>query len=314
MAGGADSFTVAPPLPAPSAMTQPSVFRTAEIEDPSNRWLIHPLSHRAARLFARLGWHPNAVSLLSLPFGLAAAAGLYHYGEPLAVTGGFLALGVWHVLDGADGQLARMTGKSSEAGKVIDGVADYLVNIAVYLALAWALVPALGGAAWAWAVAAGLSHAFQGSLYEYYRYEYDYWGRGVAGRRVPEAAELRAKMASTRGLTRLLHAFHYAYVRAQSLGAGPRPRLHRVLAGRVAEGPAAEDWRARYRVVNRPLVRRWAWLNANKRTLAVYLACLWATPLYYFLWELVILNGVMVACAWAQRRADRRLLAELGGG
>lgn len=294
-------------------MAARTVFRTAEIEDPSNRWLIHPLSHLLARGFARLGWHPNAVSLLGVPCGLAAAAGFYHYGDPVWVTGGFLALGAWHVLDGADGQLARLTGKSSELGKVIDGVADYLVNIAVYLALAWALVPELGVAAWGWALAAGLCHAFQGSLYEYYRYEYDYWGRAQAGRQVPEAGALRARVAATRGLTRLLHAFHYGYVWAQQAAAGSRRTLHQRLAQHLGAAGESERWRSRYRELNRPLVRRWAWLNANKRTLAVYLACLAGMPLYYFLWEVLVLNGVLVLCAWAQRRGDRRLLAELEG-
>jgi phosphatidylglycerophosphate synthase len=32
----------------------------------------------------------------------------------------------WHVLDGADGDLARMTGRASPQGELFDGICDYV--------------------------------------------------------------------------------------------------------------------------------------------------------------------------------------------
>lgn len=46
---------------------------------------------------------------------------------------------VWHILDGVDGQLARLTNRQSEFGKVIDGLADNVTFVSVYFGLGLAL-------------------------------------------------------------------------------------------------------------------------------------------------------------------------------
>jgi phosphatidylglycerophosphate synthase len=292
--------------------SESSVFRTREIEDPSNRYLIHPLSHWLARHLARLGVSPNAVSLSSLPFGLAAAWLLFHYENKPGVIVAFLLLGAWHVIDGADGQVARMTGKSSEFGKVLDGVCDYLVYGAVYVAMTMALVPDHGMLAWWLALAAGLSHAVQSSLYEFYRYEYDLWVHGNRSRRVPMPTDLRAAAAERHGIGRLFTRIHYIYVRGQFLGAGGRELLRKRLDTVLADGGAdAERLRRRYRELNLSAVHHWSWLNANTRTLLIFVFCLLFSPLWFFLWELLVLNVVMVLLALDQRRRDRRLLDEV---
>jgi phosphatidylglycerophosphate synthase len=289
-----------------------SVFRTREIEDPSNRYLIHPLSHALARILARLGVHPNTVSLSSLPFGLAAAWLLFHYEYKPGVIVAFLLLGAWHVIDGADGQVARMTGKSSEFGKVLDGVCDYLVNGAVYVAMAAALYTDHGALAWWLALGAAASHALQSSLYEFYRYEYDLWVHGNRSRRVPMPADLRDAAAARQGIGRLFTRIHYIYVRGQFLGAGGRERLRRQLDTALADdGAGAQRLRRRYRELNLPAVRHWSWLNANTRTFLILVFCLLASPLWFFLWELLALNVAMVLLALDQRRRDAQLLGEV---
>jgi len=288
------------------------VFRTREIEDPSNRYLIHPLSHALARVLARLGVHPNAVSLSSLPFGIGAAWLLFHYENKVGVVVAFLLLGIWHVIDGADGQVARMTGKSSEFGKVLDGVCDYLVYGAVYVALALALIPDHGMPVWWLALAAGFSHAVQSSLYEFYRYEYDLWVHGNRARRVPMPADLRAAAVERNGIARLFTRIHYIYVRGQFLGAGRREQLRRQLdAALGGDSAGSRRLRERYRELNLQAVRNWSWLNANTRTFLVFLCCLLLSPLWFFLWELVALNLVMVLLALDQRQRDRQLSSEI---
>ena len=37
------------------------------------------------------------------------------------------------IVDSADGQLARMTGQTSEFGRVLDGVSGYVTHVAIYL-------------------------------------------------------------------------------------------------------------------------------------------------------------------------------------
>lgn len=297
----------------PETSSSPSVFRTQEIEDPSNRYFIHPLSHEAAKLFARLGISPNTVSVLGVPFGLAAAFLIFDYESKLNVIAAFLLLGVWHILDGADGQLARMTGKTSELGKIIDGVCDYLVYIGVYGAMALALAQQWGPIAWVLALAAGLSHAFQGSLYEFYRYEYDHWVNDMSSRRVPTLVQAQKDYQTQSGLKGILAWGHYVYVRAQYLGVSGREELRQTMGQFLDSATPGEvaTLRARYREFNQDAVRKWSILNSNKRTFAVFACNLVAGPLYYFLFELIFLNAAMIWRGLDQARRDRTLLAEL---
>ena len=96
--------------------------RPKEIEAHTNRWFFHPLSRALAQLLAKTSVHPNLVSFVGVGFGLAAAYNYYHFHDPKSVITGFVCMLIWHVLDGTDGMLARMTGKATVLGRAIDGV------------------------------------------------------------------------------------------------------------------------------------------------------------------------------------------------
>ena len=156
--------------------TSEPVRRTSEIEEVTNLYLIHPAAGFLTPVFARLGISPNAVSLAGMGFGLLAGFAYYHYQDPRYATLGFLLMIAWHVMDGADGQLARLTHAQSELGKILDGTCDYVTFVAVYSALAAAVSRQSGEWVWALAIAAGVSHAVQGMAYEAQRQEYNFWG------------------------------------------------------------------------------------------------------------------------------------------
>ena len=119
-------------------------WRTEEIEDYSNLYLIHPLSSRLTRAFARWGWKRNQVSALGLLSAFIAAVCFYHYQALVMSLLGFLFLTGWHVFDGADGQLARLTNQTSELGRIVDGICDHLGYGMVYVSLALATQPLYG--------------------------------------------------------------------------------------------------------------------------------------------------------------------------
>ena len=154
------------------------VRRTVEIEEITNRHFIHPI---AGRLVPRLAkWHvtPNAVSLTGLLCGVLAGFAYYHYRSPPWDVAGFALMIAWHVMDGADGQLARLTHAQSHFGKVLDGLSDALTFFAVYTALALALHHDAGDRVYALVIVAALCHLIQAATYEAERQEYDRlaWG------------------------------------------------------------------------------------------------------------------------------------------
>src|SRR5580658_8222664 len=114
------------------------IRRTSEIEELSNLYFIHPLAARLVPFFARLHVTPNAVSILGMLFGILSAFAYYRYWDPRFAIAGFALMIAWHVMDGADGQLARYTQSYSYLGKMLDGIADNVTFAAVYAALALA--------------------------------------------------------------------------------------------------------------------------------------------------------------------------------
>src|SRR5262249_41259791 len=116
-------------------MTQPQtektaqpIRRTREIEEITNLYFIHPLPAALRPHLARLRITPNGVCITGMLFGIAAAFAYYHaccgLGDRRFAIIGFVLMIAWHVMDGADGQLARFTHSFSYFGKVLDGISD----------------------------------------------------------------------------------------------------------------------------------------------------------------------------------------------
>ena len=292
--------------------TAEPVRRTLEIEEVSNLYFIHPIASWLTPRFAALGIHPNAVSIAGMAFGGLAGVAYRHYENAWCVIAGFVLMIAWHVMDGADGQLARLTKTQSPSGKVLDGICDYVTFIAVYSGLASSLERHFGGAVWLLAVAAGLCHALQSAVYEVLRQDYNFWG---LGRKSAEFVGLTAAPHAPRALTpgqRLADLLHRAYVRLQFLAAGVTVAFYQRLSTAFdAEPERSAAIRLRYRETFAPLVRRWAVMSANYRTLGIFLFALAGAPQYYFWFEIVGFNAILLVLL-AQRRAGyARFFAEL---
>jgi archaetidylinositol phosphate synthase len=106
--------------------------------------VFRPLAHPLVLLFARLTVPPPAVVVAAGAAGILAAVELGR-GSLLAAA---LLVQLKTLLDNADGQLARLTGRTSAFGRYLDSEVDLLVNAGLLAALAWSTAqPALALAA-----------------------------------------------------------------------------------------------------------------------------------------------------------------------
>ena len=92
-----------------------------------------PLSSVLVAGLRRLGIPPHAVVLANATAGLGAALVLAR-GELVAAA---VLLQLKTLLDNADGQLARATGRVTLAGRYLDTIADLVVNAALFAALGY---------------------------------------------------------------------------------------------------------------------------------------------------------------------------------
>jgi len=300
--------TLAAPSPPQAAPGRP-----IEIEEWSNRVLVHPLSRAVATALVPTPVTPNMVSVAAAAMA-ACGAGAFvaspHLPWPVGAVVGFAFLFAWHVLDGADGQLARATGRASTNGELVDGICDHAGQLAVYLALGWLLSAQIGGWAWLMAAAAGLSRAVQASAYEGARRNYRRWIYGA--RWIRQTLDLAAVGGGAAG--RIKVALGRAYVAISAAVSAEDAEVERaMLAASQRGGAAGQRAQALYRARFLPVVKGASVLSANYRSLAAFLSVLAGAPLYFLVYEAVVLNLVLVQLVRRQAGANRALATELEG-
>ena len=295
----------------PPGSPEPQAARPAELRDPLNRFVYHPLAGRLARWLARGPVSPNAVSVAGMLLVWGAAAAYTRLDWPAAFLVGFALHLSWHVLDGADGELARLTGKASPTGELVDGVCDYAGHVVLYLALAAMLDDQLGGWAWLLAAAAGASHIAQTNHAESQRRAYLWWAYGIPWLKHAKAdgdeifqerswfSRTFAWMARDYLILVDLMTPHMAVIDKglERIGGDP---------ARLAQISLWVRRTSRRSLVYQKL------LGPNPRTILLGISMAFATPLYFFLAEAVLLNLLLVASVRHHNRIAERLARQIG--
>ncbi|MGH7017637.1 MAG: CDP-alcohol phosphatidyltransferase family protein [Caulobacteraceae bacterium] len=278
--------------------------RPAEIEAPTNRWLVHPVSRAIVDKLVTTRATPNQVSAASV---LAAAGGAASYlwiPRPVGPCIALLFLWLWHVLDGADGELARRTGRASTNGELVDGLCDHLSQLLIYLAFALILSRQVGPIAWAVAAIAGLCHFVQANAYESGRKSYRRWRYG--------ATWMRQNLASLERSGAIRGLLGRMYVRLSSTVSGGEEGVEEAMSRALgAGGERSEAARLTYGNLLGPEVRASGLLDSNVRTVVGFLSLLVGSPIWYFLFEIVVLDLALIWLGLWRARANRRLVAEL---
>lgn len=282
--------------PLPSADQRPA--RPAELEDWLNHRLYHPLSWRLARRLAATWVTPDMVSAAGALVVMLAALAYAQPGWPWSALAGLALHMSWHVIDGADGDLARLTGKASPHGELVDGICDYVGHIVLYVTLGWMAAGQIGAAGWALMWAAGASRVVQAAHYEGVRRQYQLVVHGT-----PWLAS-EASPGSEVGGRR--HPFVVYYIWLTGLIVPHGPALV-VAAREPARCHVMRMWLLGHGQV---MLRRMTWLSANYRTLAVGAAMLAGAPHWYFLFEIVVLGVVLVASLRRAREVFGAALAQ----
>ena len=121
-----------------------ATLKSAETEDWLDLHVIRPFCYYCAVFFAKFDIHPNTVTIWSMIIGAVSAiffgCSSFYYGGTMGLVYNIIAvvlLMVADILDCTDGQLARMTGKKSRMGRILDGVAGFAWFIPIYHVLVY---------------------------------------------------------------------------------------------------------------------------------------------------------------------------------
>ncbi len=302
-------------------------LKSMDTEEQLDLWFYRPLGFAWAVLFSKLGIKPNAVTIASIFLGVAGGILLY-FGQPQYIWLNYLGifLIIWaNTYDSADGQLARLTKQYSQIGRILDGVSGDFWAFAIYFALVFRELH-FGDAAlgdffshhnwiiWTMAIAAGVSHALQCAVADYYRQFHLYFLKGEGGSELDSTEKLDEQIKHTSGFKRITMFFYRNYTKNQENLTPAMQRLRRELKSRFGDNVAPQQFRDDFRALSLPLMKYTNILTFNTRTIAMFISVIIRIPWLYFVFELVVLNSLLVYTICRHERICKKLTADLQAG
>jgi len=319
-----------------------ATLKSAETEDWLDLHVIRPLCYYCAVIFAKLDIHPNTVTIASMFVGAGSAiffgCASYYYCGTMGLLLNIIAivlLMIADILDCTDGQLARMTGKKSRLGRILDGVAGFTWFVPIYHALVWrfylhhdlefswlgiadttqnaiiatVIVYVFG----LWSGIVGI--AGQQRLADYYINVHLFFLKGEKGSELDNSRrqeEIYDQMSpDTPWIERLFQHSYIGYTQKQEK---VTPQFQRLMA-RLEEkyGPHASDIpaevRESFRQKSLPVIFWNGLLTFNFRSFWLFLFCLIDLPAMYFLFEIFAM-GLLAWYVNHRHEAFCRRLAE----
>jgi CDP-alcohol phosphatidyltransferase-like enzyme len=273
-------------------------FKAVEIEELADVYFFRPAGALIARGARSIDMSPAGVTIVGALVGIAGGALLYD--ERLGLLA-FAVLILHGIIDSADGQLARMTGRVTDLGRVLDAAGGYVTHVAIFLAIGATLLHRGSSASiLIWMVLAGIATAVHAQMYVYHRDAY-----------IAVVTKGLAPGAPPTNFPPLIGWVFRAYLRVQRWFVGPHAKVEEALAARSTAGRVREEDRVRYREIFYPPVRGWNFLGDNTRFFAIgVLVCLHRIDLF-FAFILVLMNLAFIVLWLWQRSADHRFLASL---
>ncbi len=307
----------------PKKVSYKDTLKSADTEEHIDLAFYRPIGYMWACLARRLGVTPNVITIASIFLGIGAGVAFYFDCMWINVVG--MLLLIWaNSFDSADGQLARMTGQYSRLGRILDGLAGDFWFVTIYVAICLREIHtsdffiAHHWAIWVLAVVAGLCHAKQAAMADYYRQFHLYFLKGESGSELEKADELKEKLAQlswSRDFWKKITLFFYTnYTINQEQMTPAMQRLRRALAVRFPGAPASEQFRADFRVKSLPLMKYTNILSFNWRSIVLFVTLFAQMPWLYFCFELVILNSLLVYMVVRHERICRHFTKEIEDG
>lgn len=262
-------------------------------------YIFRPIAFIFVKLLYKTPITPNQISILSIMVGILS--GIFFTQGTLT---SFLVAGLLYcfsiVLDCVDGMIARLKKNGSAVGRIIDGLADYIVGISVYVGLGNGLVRAgyhLPAPTWVLLVIAAVSHIFHAMIVDYYRVEFMSHGLGRVTSTREDNDRFRdelEKIKHQRGkfIEKFLINVYLGYSHLQ---------LFR--ADRVEK----YDKKTYYRT-NKLMILLWFWIGPTAHAVVIILSALLFRPEIFLIYTIILANIWMIVLWIIQVRMNKKIL------
>ncbi len=298
-------------------------IKSPDTEEKLDLAFYRPLGFLIAKIANLFHLGPSALSLMGLFAGWIAAYCFYQYfATPTKLsyfiwgTTLFLLSGIF---DSSDGQLARISGKSSKLGLILDGICDSLVTIGIYVA---GSIPFVQHYGWGFAIfsfIALLFHSNQCAILDFYHREYAYFGYGKTENdtywnpSVEEALKTIAQAPTTK--EKIMNKLRLNWIKQQQM-LSTRTTQQRLALRKIITDinhPLYGKLKENYRRLNKPMLPIWRLIGTNAHTIMLITAFYFHRfDLGLLLFDYIIFNLVILIAAQLQKRQDQKLFQAIG--
>ena len=268
-----------------------STMKSREVESDFELYVTRTPGYLWALFFRWLHVHPIAVTLMSIVIGSASAC-FFLFDDICYNLIGMLLL-IWaNWYDCADGQLARMTGKKTLVGRVLDGFAGNVWAFFIYIALLFRMWPEWGITIFILESWAGFyCHSRQCALADYYRNIHLWVSLGKGDSELDTSIEQQRRMESLRWnkkewFEKFYLFFYVRYTRSQERQT-PEFQLIKPLLDKL---PVDNPIRQQFRKESLPLMPLCNILTFDTRVGVLFLSLLIGHPWIYIIFEITVLE------------------------
>lgn len=280
-----------------------SSLKSIETENTVDKVFYRPIGFRIARLLRNTGVTPNMITILSIFVGAGAGIMFYFPYNIWYAVYGILFLVFANILDCVDGQLARLTGIKSEIGRILDGFAGDVWFVCIYVCFTLRLINEFDNY-WFIVLAAmsALSHQIQAGITDYYKTLHLFFVSKEKGAEFETYDQLKARYDEMpNGINKFFSWFYVGYTHNQQRITPNLQRLLYKLKNQYGDN-IPEDIRLAFRKKSKEIMYYIDFLTFNGRTLVLFVIVLTGQVWAYFVFEIVVLNCVLI---YAVRRHEK---------
>ncbi len=279
-------------------------LKKIEVEEFFDLYFYRPLAFLLVKAIYSTSITPNQLTVISMIFGVIGGI-FYSNGIHQAFIYGAILILLYNVFDCSDGQLARLKKNGTAVGRILDGIADYVVSIAVYFGIAFGFANSSSNPLVWWIItaAAGFSNAIQSGFLDFYRTRYlDYVLERVSvldeGVKTFEDEFEKLKSVKGRYFDKAVIWIYLGYSKIQQKVTNPKS-THSTIKPEITAAEYAKD--------NRWLIRLWTFLGPTTQWTFLIITSIFNRLDIYLLGILVAGNILAMATYFLQSKADVKL-------
>lgn len=290
-------------------------LKSADTEETIDIYFYRPIGYYWALLAKKLHITPNMITIASIFIGAFGAILFYYPSLKLNVIG-MVLLVLANSFDSADGQLARMTNNKTKLGRILDGLAGNVWFILIYVMLVLRLLNQgfMGlSNVWIWlfGIAAGGSHIIHAAMADYYRnihlFFMSHGKDGEFDNSKQVTKDYKSLSWGKNFINKVMLAFYRNYTIEQETLTPNFQKFMTKLNEKYPDKNYPSELYDEFRAKSKPLMKFTNILQFNTRVLFLFFCLFINQPFFYFLFDIIVLNSIMIYMIYRHERISKEL-------